>query len=130
LDRFHIYLIKPTRYDDEGYPLQWWRSIIPSNSLACLAGIVEDALGRGVLAGLDVQLEVIDEIHSKVSPARIIRDFRQGGGRGFIGLVGVQTNQFPRGDGPRTRVPRCRSAGLHRRVPRLGLHLDAQGNAC
>ena len=48
-EKFHIYLIKPTRYHDDGYPLQWWRSLIPSNSLACLAGIVNDALERGVL---------------------------------------------------------------------------------
>lgn len=96
MDRFQIYLIKPTRYDDEGYPLQWWRSIIPSNSLACLAGIVEDALARGVLGDTPADLHVIDEIHSHVSPARIVRAIRRSGGRGFIGLVGVQTNQFPR----------------------------------
>ena len=94
--RFQIYLIKPTRYDDEGYPLQWWRSIVPSNSLACVAGIVRDSLARGVLAGEDVDVHAIDEIHSHVSPARIIRDIRRHGGRGFIGLIGVQSNQFPR----------------------------------
>jgi hypothetical protein len=96
LQRFQIYLIKPTRYDDDGYPLQWWRSIIPSNSLACLAGVVEDALARGALAGLACEVQVIDEIHSHVDPARIARDIGRKGGKGFIGLVGVQTNQFPR----------------------------------
>jgi hypothetical protein len=96
LDRFQIYLIKPTRYDDDGYPLQWWRSIIPSNSLACLTGIVEDALTRGALGDADADVHVIDEIHSHVAPARIVRAIRRKGGRGFIGLVGVQTNQFPR----------------------------------
>ena len=44
-----LYLIKPTRYDDDGYPVQWWRSLIPSNSLAAVAGLVRDALDRGVL---------------------------------------------------------------------------------
>ena len=34
-----LYLIQPTRYDDDGYPLQWLLSLIPSNSLACVAGI-------------------------------------------------------------------------------------------
>jgi pyruvate-formate lyase-activating enzyme len=96
MGRFQIYLIKPTRYDDEGYPLQWWRSIIPSNSLACLSGIVEDALARGVLAGVDVDVHTIDEIHSFVSAERIVRDIARHGGRAFIGLVGVQTNQYPR----------------------------------
>ena len=96
MGRFQIHLIKPTRYDDDGYPLQWWRSIIPSNSLACLAGIVEDALARGVLAGVDVDVHVVDEIHSHIDPTRIARDIRRNGGRGFVCLVGVQTNQFPR----------------------------------
>lgn len=92
---FHIWLVKPTRYDDDGYPLQWWRSIIPSNSLACLTGIIEDALARGVLAGREVRIEVIDEIHSKVDAAKIARSIRRAGA-GFVGLVGVQSNQFPR----------------------------------
>lgn len=96
MERFQIYLIKPTRYDDEGYPLQWWRSIIPSNTLACMAGIVQDALDRGVLPGVDVDVHTIDEIHTYVSPEKIIRDIKAAGGRGLIGLVGVQSNQFPR----------------------------------
>jgi len=33
--RFQVYLIKPTPYDDAGYPLQWWRSTAPSDLLAC-----------------------------------------------------------------------------------------------
>ena len=44
----------------------------------------------------DVDIHVIDEIHSHVSPKRILGDIRRHGGRGFVGLVGVQTNQFPR----------------------------------
>jgi hypothetical protein len=94
--RFQIWLIKPTRYDDDGYPLQWWRSIIPSNSLACLNGIVGDALARGVLGDVEADVHSIDEIHEHVDPARIVGDIRRHGGRGFIGLVGVQTNQYPR----------------------------------
>lgn len=93
--RFAIWLVKPTRYDDEGYPLQWWRSIVPSNSLACLSGIIRDALDRGVLGEFDVSLHVVDEIHSKVDPARIARSIRRAGS-GFVCLVGVQSNQFPR----------------------------------
>ena len=36
---FHLVLIKPTHYDDDGYPIQWLRSAIPSNTLACLNGL-------------------------------------------------------------------------------------------
>ena len=94
VDRFQIYLIRPTRYDDDGYPLQWWRSLIPSNSLACVTSIVHDSIARGAVEDADVH--TIDEIHSHVSTRRIIRDVRRNGGRCFIGLVGVQSNQFPR----------------------------------
>jgi len=29
---FHFVMIKPTHYDDDGYPIQWFRSAIPSNT--------------------------------------------------------------------------------------------------
>ncbi|MEO6216887.1 MAG: radical SAM protein [Sphingomonas sp.] len=96
MGRFQIWLIKPTRYDDEGYPLQWWRSIIPSNSLACLTGIVNDAIARGVLGEAGADVHSIDEMHDHVDPALIVRDIARHGGRGLIALVGVQTNQYPR----------------------------------
>ena len=35
---FRIALIKPSHYDDDGYVIQWWRSSIPSNSLASVQG--------------------------------------------------------------------------------------------
>ena len=40
---FHVVLIKPAHYDDDGYPIQWFRSAIPSNTLACLNGLAMDA---------------------------------------------------------------------------------------
>ena len=46
---FHFVMIKPTHYDDDGYPIQWVRSAIPSNTLACLNGLAEDARRRQVL---------------------------------------------------------------------------------
>ena len=43
---FHFVMIKPTHYDDDGYPIQWLRSAIPSNTLACLNALAEDAARR------------------------------------------------------------------------------------
>jgi hypothetical protein len=94
---FHCVLIKPTHYDDEGYPIQWYRSAIPSNTLASLNGLAEDARRRDVLGdGIELRLDTYDETNRRVHPARIIRNIKRAGGRGFIGLVGVQSNQFPR----------------------------------
>ena len=58
--RFHLIMIKPTHYDDDGYPIQWLRSFIPSNTLACLNGIALDSLSRGVLGpDADVRIEEV-----------------------------------------------------------------------
>src|SRR5256885_8958131 len=90
-------MIKPTHYDDDGYPIQWVRSAIPSNTLACLNSLAEDARKREVLGtGVDIQLHTYDETNRRVRPDRIIRMIRKSGGRALIGLVGVQSNQFPR----------------------------------
>jgi hypothetical protein len=94
---FHLVLIKPTHYDDNGYPIQWVRSAIPSNTLACLNGLAEEACRRAVLGpDVEVVLHTYDETNRRVRPDRIIRDISRGGGRALIALVGVQTNQFPR----------------------------------
>ena len=37
--KFFVELIKPSHYDDDGYVIQWVKSWIPSNSLACLYGL-------------------------------------------------------------------------------------------
>jgi radical SAM family protein len=94
---FHFVMIKPTHYDDDGYPIQWFRSAIPSNTLACLNGLAVDAQRRDVLgAGVEIRLHTYDETNRRVRPDRIIREIRKEGGRALIGLVGVQSNQFPR----------------------------------
>jgi hypothetical protein len=95
--RFQLVLVKPSRYDDQGYVVQWWRSIIPSNSLACLYGIADDARRRCVL-GPDVSIDItaIDEINTRVRTDKIVSLIRSHGGFGMVGLVGVQSNQYPR----------------------------------
>jgi radical SAM superfamily enzyme YgiQ (UPF0313 family) len=94
--RYPVYLIKPSHYDDDGYVIQWLRSTIPSNSLAAVYGLIRDAADRGVLAP-DRQIEcvAIDETNTYVDVAKIVRGIQDAGG-GLVGLIGVQSNQFPR----------------------------------
>lgn len=95
--KFYLILIKPTHYDDDGYPIQWLRSSIPSNTLACLNGIALDALDRDVLGpDVDVHIETIDETNQRVRPDKIIARIQAENARALIALVGVQSNQFPR----------------------------------
>jgi hypothetical protein len=94
---FHFVMVKPTHYDEDGYPIQWLRSAIPSNTLACLNGLAEDARRRNVLGpGVDIRLHTYDETNRRVRPDQIIRMLRETGGKALIGLIGVQSNQFPR----------------------------------
>ena len=94
---FHIILIKPTRYDDNGYPIQWYRSTVPSNSLACLYGIAQDSANRRILGNnIDIRIFAIDEANEVVDYPAMIRSIHNTGHKAMVGLVGVQSNQFPR----------------------------------
>jgi radical SAM superfamily enzyme YgiQ (UPF0313 family) len=93
---FKVVLIKPSRYDDDGYVVQWVRSGMPSNSLAVLYGLVKDCADRQIL-GPDVifQIEPFDEANVVIPFARLTRELRAAD-HCLVGLVGVQTNQFAR----------------------------------
>ena len=95
--RFQLILIKPSHYDDDGYVIQWFRSVMPSNSLAALYGLATEAAQRQVL-GPDVDIDVIpiDEINTRIRPKKLIAQIRARGGFGMVGLIGVQSNQCPR----------------------------------
>ncbi len=97
LRRFQLVLIKPSHYDDEGYVIRWWRSIIPSNSLAALYSIAADCGECGVLGpDVAIDIEAIDETNTRVDIGGLLRRLRAHGGLGLVALVGVQSNQFPR----------------------------------
>ena len=94
---FELFLIKPSHYDDEGYVIQWVRSSIPANTLATLNGLALDCAARRVLGeDVEIRITVLDETNTRIRPGAIIRQIRASGGRGLVGLVGVQTNQYPR----------------------------------
>ncbi|HEX8151762.1 MAG TPA: radical SAM protein, partial [Thermoanaerobaculia bacterium] len=64
--RFCLVLVKPSHYDDDGYVIQWFRSAIPSNSLAALYGLARDCAARKVLGELELDIEPIDETNTRV----------------------------------------------------------------
>ncbi len=95
--QFELVLIKPSHYDAEGYVIQWLRSSIPSNTLAALYGLAADAASRNVL-GSDVEIVItsFDETNTRIRPKDIIKRIQAADGFGMVGLIGVQSNQFPR----------------------------------
>ena len=94
--RFRLVLIKPSHYDDDGYVIQWYRSAIPSNSLAVLYGLAKTCAEEKRL-GEDIELEIFgfDETNTRIEP-RKIAGLLEGADIGVVMLVGVQSNQFPR----------------------------------
>lgn len=93
---FRIFLIKPSHYDADGYVIQWRRSFIPSNSLASVYGLLAECSAKQALGpDVDIEIEACDETNTVIDIEDTIRRIRAAG-RGFVGLVGVQSNQFPR----------------------------------
>ena len=94
--KFCLVLIKPSHYDDDGYVIQWFRSAIPSNSLACLYGLALECADEKVL-GEDVEFEIhaFDETNSHID-LKNITSLLEKADDGMVMLVGVQSNQFPR----------------------------------
>ena len=94
--RFRVVLIKPSHYDPDGYVIQWLRSTLPSNSLASVHGLIEQCAREHAL-GPDVAIEVeaCDECNTVIDVAGVTKSIREAGA-GMVGLVGVQSNQFPR----------------------------------
>jgi hypothetical protein len=93
---FALVLIKPSHYDDDGYVIQWLRSAIPSNTLAALYGLAVDCAERRVLGDdVDIVMTTYDETNTRIRPERIARLIARAD-NGMVGLVGVQSNQYPR----------------------------------
>ncbi|HUI12372.1 MAG TPA: radical SAM protein [Xanthobacteraceae bacterium] len=95
--RFRVVLVKPSHYDDDGYVIRWYRSPMPANSLASVYGLIDDCARRNILGpDIDIEITAIDETNTRVRVDRIIAEMRANGNFGFVGLVGVQSNQYPR----------------------------------
>jgi radical SAM superfamily enzyme YgiQ (UPF0313 family) len=94
--RFAVTLIKPSRYDNDGYVIQWRKSCVPSNSLGCLYGLTRDCAERRVLGpDVDITYVAYDEPNTVIPIKKIIQDMQSADGA-LLCLVGVQSNQFPR----------------------------------
>jgi radical SAM superfamily enzyme YgiQ (UPF0313 family) len=94
--KFRIVLIKPSKYDDDGYVIRFWKGVLPSNTLNVLHGLTEDVKSSRVFGDLNIEIVTFDETAEKLPVKKIIRWGRRLSTKLVVGLVGVQTNQFPR----------------------------------
>ncbi len=108
MESLRLVLIKPSHYDNDGYVIQWFRSAMPSNTLAVLYGLALDCKERKTLgADVDIEITAIDETNTRVRVDRLIRELR--GRKSLVALVGVQSNQYPRS---MDLAKRFRAAGI------------------
>ena len=93
---FRVVLIKPSHYDQDGYVIQWRRSLIPSNSLASVHGLIKECADERALGpDVDIEVEACDECNTIVDVEGVVKRIRAAGA-GMVGLIGVQSNQYPR----------------------------------
>src|ERR687891_174075 len=95
-ERLRIVLIKPSKYDDDGYVIRFWKGVLPSNTLNVLHGLTEDIIQRKIFGDLPIDVVTFDETAERVPLKKIIRWSREAATKLVVCLVGVQTNQFPR----------------------------------
>jgi radical SAM superfamily enzyme YgiQ (UPF0313 family) len=94
--RFCLVLVKPSHYDDDGYVIQWFRSAIPSNSLAAVYGIAKELADERLLGpDTDIDIHAIDETNSRVHIDRVAKMVKAADA-GMVMMIGVQSNQVPR----------------------------------
>ena len=94
--KFSLVLVKPSHYDDEGYVIQWFRSSMPANSLACLYGLaVECDKEKGLGGNIELEIHAFDEANTHINTEKI-SSLIESADDGMLMLVGVQSNQFPR----------------------------------
>ena len=96
IDRLEVFLIRPTKYDDEGYLLRHVRGVLPSNSLACLHALTADVAASAALDPVRLRSHLCDESVEAVPERLIARLAARHTTRVVVALVGVQTSQMPR----------------------------------
>src|ERR1700722_13050601 len=78
---FRVALIKPSHYDADGYVIQWWRSTLPSNSLASVYGLIEECARDRVLGpDVDIEIEAADECNTVVDVKAVAKRIAAAGG--------------------------------------------------
>lgn len=98
LPHLAVILIKPSHYDDEGFVYRFRRGVLPSNTLAVMQTLTEQALSRVVPAGTTATVYALDDGVTRDARQleRLHRQLATPDTHIIVGFVGVQTAQFPR----------------------------------
>ncbi len=114
--RIVVLLVHPSNYDHPGrgvsFVQTYARGVIPSNSLRVLRSLTEEVLAEAAFAGVEREVHAFEDgIRSDQRRFnRALLRSREEGTLLVVGLVGVQTNQFPRSC---DLIERARAHGAH-----------------
>ena len=93
---FKVILVKPSHYDADGYAIQWWRSLVPSNSLASIYGLMAECASERVLGPyVDIEIEAYDECNTVIDTSAVIRKIAKAGAGFGPGLWACSLTNFP-----------------------------------
>jgi len=96
-EQYHVFLVKPSKYDENGYTITWGKGVITSNALACINALAEDVRNRQCLGpNVDMVVHRYDETVEQIPVRKMCHLVKKSGSRGIVCFVGVQTNQFAR----------------------------------
>jgi len=96
INHVNIVLIKPSKYDDEGFVIRYFRGVLPSNTLACMNSLTLKFADNWLAEkNIHVSVEIFDDIVDDI-PYRKIARMNSGNRMVIVALVGVQSNQFVR----------------------------------
>lgn len=97
--RFSVLLIRPTKYDDEGYVIRYIRGVLPSNTLGVLHALTRQAFAAAPFGDnpeLVTETRLLDDTIDNINVGKLARQYLRNGARAVVAFAAVQTNQFPR----------------------------------
>src|SRR5437667_10342418 len=93
-----VVLVEVTKSDRDGYLIQFYKGVLPCNTLAAMWSLTEAAFGSLELAGLLCRVIAFNErtMRGGVNALQVMKKHSAPDTRVVVGLVGIQTNMFPR----------------------------------
>ena len=106
LKRINLYLVKPSQYDDDGYVVRHWRGVLPSNTLACLAGLTEEVMEQKRLGeSLEVKVHLLDEAVDYIPVKKICKSQRGSDTKTIVCLGGSADEPVSAGERSGAGIP-------------------------
>ncbi len=92
----NIVLIKPSKYDDDGFVIRYFKGVLPSNTLACMNSLtLKFAEKWKTEKNIKISIDIFDDIIHDI-PYKKIAKKNKDNNMVVAALAGVQSNQFPR----------------------------------